>query len=291
MYNVTHYCEAETVQEAVDILAQKPDLRIIAGGTDLLIHMRSGKIEETGLLSIRKIRELQKVEICEDGTISIGALVTFSQLALDSIINKKIPVLTEAANSMGGPQIRNVATIGGNICNGATSADSASTLLALNALLKIKSKHGERVVPLADFYLGPGKVDLKPDEMLTHITIAPQDYKQYSGRYIKFSVRKAMDIAILGVSVLCKIKDRKFIEEIRIGLGVAAPTPIRCLEAEKYARGKEISDATLKEIGKLAVGASRARTSWRASKEYREHLVEELVLRAIKDAVTKSGGC
>jgi xanthine dehydrogenase FAD-binding subunit len=174
VYNVTNYYEAETVQEAADILAQKPDLKIIAGGTDVLVRMRSGKIEETGLLSIRKIRELQKIEICKDDTISIGSLVTFSQLALDSIINKNIAVLTEAANSMGGPQIRNVATIGGNICNGVTSADSASTLLALNALLKIQCKYGERVVPLADFYLGPGKVDLKPDELLTHITIAPQ---------------------------------------------------------------------------------------------------------------------
>ncbi|HBT46951.1 MAG TPA: xanthine dehydrogenase FAD-binding subunit XdhB [Peptococcaceae bacterium] len=290
MYNIQGYFEAETVKEAVDLLAANPNLVVIAGGTDVLIKMHHGQIEKAELLSIRKIKSLEGIEKLEDGTVTIGPLTTFTQVANSPVIKENIPVLAEAALSMGGPQIRNVATIGGNICNGATSADSASTLFALDARLKLQSPQGERVVPIQDFYLGPGKVDLKPAELLTGILISPENYQGYAGHYIKFSMRKAMDIATLGVAVLCKLKEGRLFEDVRIGLGVAAPTPIRCPEAEAFARGKDVSRETIAEIGKLAVKATRARTSWRASKEYREHLVEELTQRALKAAVLKAGG-
>jgi xanthine dehydrogenase FAD-binding subunit len=270
-------------------LSENPNLIIIAGGTDILIKMHGGKLEKIDLLSINNIVSLKNIKKMEDGTINIGPLTTFSQIANDPLIAKSIPVLAEASLSMGGPQIRNVATIGGNICNGATSADSASTLFALNAKLKLKSLKDERIIPIEEFYLGPGKVDLRPSEMLVAILIDQKDYKGYSGKYIKFSMRNAMDIATLGVSVLCKVKDN-LMEDLRIGLGVAAPTPIRCHEAEEYARNKEVTTETIKEIGKLAVKPTKARTSWRASKEYREHLVEELTGRALKSAILRAGG-
>ena len=289
MYNFRNYYEAKTIDEAIFKLSENPDLKIVAGGTDILIKMHGGKLEKIDLLSIHNIASLKNIKKLEDGTINIGPLATFSQIANDPLIAKSIPVLAEASLSMGGPQIRNVATIGGNICNGATSADSASTLFALNAKLKLKSLKDERIIPIEEFYLGPGKVDLRPSEMLVAILIDQKDYKGYSGKYIKFSVRNAMDIATLGVSVLCKVKDN-LMEDLRIGLGVAAPTPIRCHEAEEYARNKEVTTETIKEIGKLAVKPTKARTSWRASKEYREHLVEELTGRALKSAILRAGG-
>ncbi|MBZ4686656.1 MAG: xanthine dehydrogenase FAD-binding subunit [Clostridia bacterium] len=289
MYNVDQYFEPETIDEATALLAEHPNLLIIAGGTDVLIKMHSGKIAQADLLSIRKIKFLETIQKRQDGTLSIGSLATFTQIANDPIIKENIPVLKEAALSMGGPQIRNVATIGGNICNGATSADSASTLFALNAKLKLQTQGGERVIPIEDFYLGPGKVDLKPGEILTEIVISPEDYQDYGGHYIKFSMRKAMDIATLGVSAICRIKNGVF-EDVRIGLGVAGPTPLRCQEAESFAKGKTVSAQTLAEIGKLAVKSTKARTSWRASKEYREHLVEELSQRALKVAIKNAGG-
>jgi xanthine dehydrogenase FAD-binding subunit len=289
MYDIISYYEAETVSEATALLAENPKLRLIAGGTDVLIKMHGGQIEDAELLSLRKIKSLGTIRKAEDETIVIGAMATFIQVFNDPILREMIPILTEAAISMGGPQIRNIATIGGNVCNGATSADSASSLFALNAQLKLEDHHGERIVPIREFYLGPGKVALKPGEILTEILISPDDYQGFGGRYIKFAMREAMDIATLAVSVVCKLQGETF-DEVRIGLGVAGPTPLRCLEAEAYAKGKVVLTETVAEIGKLAVNSAKARTSWRASKEYREHLVEELVQRALKIAIVNAGG-
>ncbi|KUO76523.1 MAG: xanthine dehydrogenase [Desulfosporosinus sp. BRH_c37] len=289
MYDIIGYSEAETVREATMLLAENPKLRLIAGGTDVLIKMHGGQLEGAELLSLRKIKSLSTIRKAVDGTISIGALATFTQIFKDPILREMIPILTEAAISMGGPQIRNIATIGGNVCNGATSADSASSLFALNAQLKLEDYQGERLVAIREFYLGPGKVALKTGEILTEILISPEDYLGFGGQYIKFAMREAMDIATLGVSVVCKLQGSTF-EQIRIGLGVAGPTPLRCLEAEEYAKEKEVSAPTVAEIGKLAVNSAKARTSWRASKEYREHLVQELVQRALKTAIVNAGG-
>lgn len=289
MYDINGYYDAETVSEATALLAENSNLILIAGGTDVLVKMHGGQLGEAELLSLRKIKSLESIQMTENGTIVIGAMATFAMVFHNPILREVIPILTEAAISMGGPQIRNIATIGGNICNGATSADSASSLFALNAQLKIQDSKGERIVPIREFYLGPGKVALKPGEMLTEIHIAPEDYQGFGGQYIKFAVREAMDIATLGVAVLCKVQGGNF-DEVRIGLGVAGPTPLRCLEAEEYAKGKKISSETLAEIGKLAVKSAKARTSWRASKEYREHLVEELTQRALIIAVVNAGG-
>ncbi|KJR46213.1 Xanthine dehydrogenase, FAD binding subunit [Desulfosporosinus sp. I2] len=289
MYDIKGYYDAETVSEATALLAENPNLKLIAGGTDVLIKLHGGQLEGAELLGLRKIKSLEHIRVADDGTIVIGAMATFSTVFNNPILRELIPILTEAAISMGGPQIRNIATIGGNVCNGATSADSASSLFALNAQLKLQAKNGERLVPIREFYLGPGKVALNPGEILTEILIAPEDYKGFGGQYIKFSMREAMDIATLGVAVVCKVQSGNF-AEVRIGLGVAGPTPLRCLEAEEYAKGKKISSETLAEIGKLAVKSAKARTSWRASKEYREHLVEELTQRALKIAVVNAGG-
>lgn len=252
--------------------------------------MHSGQIEKVKLLCLRNIKSLQEIEILPDGTLSIGALVTFSQLAKDPLIEEKIFLLKEAANAMGGPQIRNIATLGGNLCNGATSADGAPSLLVLKAGLKLVSLSGERILPIEEFYNGPGKVDLQPGEILTQILISPNSYEGYGGHMIKFAIRKAMDIATIGVAVVCNITQDKLFDTVRIALGVAGPTPLRCYEAENYAHGKGISPETLVKIGRLAVQSMKARTSWRASREYREHLVEELTQRALKVAIVRAGG-
>ena len=289
MYDIIGYYEAETVSEAAALFAENPNLTLIAGGTDVLIKMHGGQLEDAELLSLRKIKALQGIRKAADGTIAIGAMATFTEVFKDPILRESIPILTEAAISMGGPQIRNIATIGGNVCNGATSADSASSLFTLNAQLKLVNDRGERIVPIREFYLGPGKVALKPGEILTEILISPDDYQGFGGHYTKFAMREAMDIATLAVSVICKLQGKTF-DQVRIGLGVVGPTPLRCLEAEAYAQGKEVTSETVAEIGKLAVKSAKARTSWRASKEYREHLVEELVQRGLKIAIVNAGG-
>ena len=289
MFDIVNIEKPETLDEALKMLSRNPSLKIIAGGTDVLIRMHNGKLSEAELLSLRSIAGLDEISILEDGTISIGAMAAFAQIFRNDIINKYLPVLSEAAVSVGGPQIRNMATIGGNICNGAVSADSATTMLAYDAALKLVSPAGTRIVKVNDFYAGPGKVNLLPGEILTNILVSEEGYKNTSGCYIKYSSRKAMDIAMLGVSAVCRAEGGKF-SDVRIALGVAAPTPIRCSEAEAYARGKNISRETLKEIGKYAVKSSKARDSWRASKAYREHLIEILTFRALKEAVLRGGG-
>lgn len=289
MYDITNILEPVTMQEALQMLISNPQVRVIAGGTDVLIRIHHKDMEEVELLSIRKIPGLEDISLLEDGTISIGSMANFTKIFRNEIVNKYIPVLAEAAVSMGGPQIRNMATIGGNICNGAVSADSAPTLFALNALLKLESLEGCRVVPITEFYSGPGKVKLLPGEILSAILITKENYESMTGNYIKFSNRKAMDISMLGVSVVCNAQGGKF-NDLRVALGVAAPTPIRCMEAENFAKGKEISEEGIKEIAKLAVNSSKARDSWRGSKSFREHLIVTLTERAIKECIKRAGG-
>jgi xanthine dehydrogenase FAD-binding subunit len=290
MYDVQNYYEPTTIDEAVELLTDNPDLMPIAGGTDVLVKMHNGKIKQTDLLSLHRIIELKGIKKYPDNVIGIGTLSTFTEIANHPSIKDNIPILIEAALAMGGPQIRNVATIGGNICNGVPSADSAPALLALNAQLKLYSKSGERVIPIQEFFLGPGKVALNQGELLTEIIITPDNYQDYGGHYIKFSMRKAMDIATLGVAVVCKLKAKNVFDNVRISLGVAGPTPLRCNQAEEYAKGRTISRQSLAEIANLAVKSAKARTSWRASKEYREHLIEELTFRALKVSITRAGG-
>jgi xanthine dehydrogenase FAD-binding subunit len=289
MYLVDDYFAAKSVEEALDLLADNPQRHIIAGGTDLLLKMRDGLLENVQLISIRDIETLSSISLDKEQSITIGPLTTFKQLAVHPLIQKNIPILTEAALSVGGPQIRDMATIGGNICNGVPSADSAPPLLALDALLKLQSQGSERLLPVGEFFLGPGRVDLQPGELLTEILITADNYRSFGGCYIKFAPRKAMDLAIIGVAVTCRLHEKDTFERVRISLGVAGPIPLRCSAAEIYAQGKTISDNTVAEIGKMAVESARARNSVRASKEYREHLIDELTRRALKTAVSRAG--
>ncbi len=214
---------------------------------------------------------------------------SFSDIFRSDIINENIYSLSEAAVSMGGPQVRNMATIGGNVCNGAVSADSATTLFALNAELLLKTKNGERIIPIKEFYLGPGKVGILPNEILIKIIIRKDDYLGYKGNYIKFSNRKAMDIAMLGVSVAGYIEDNRF-KDLRIALGVAAPTPIRCIQAEEFAKGMEVNMENIIEISEKALLDAKPRNSWRGSKDFRQHLIKELTKRGIIELIKITGG-
>ncbi len=290
MFNISVLQEPDSLETAVAMLKADADLRVIAGGTDVLIRLQHGSLGGSGLLSLRGIPELEAIRMLGDGTLSIGAMAPFARIFRDDLVRKHVPVLAEAAVSMGGPQVRNVATIGGNLCNGAVSADSASTLFALDALLKLETAEDERIVAMADFYAGPGKVNLRPGELLSAILIPREGYQGTGGNYIKYAMRKAMDIATLGVAAVCRIEANRFLE-LRIALGVAAPVPIRCAEAEAYAKGREITLASVQEVARLAVKPAKARSSWRASKDYREHLIEVLAQRAVAEAVKRAGGC
>ena len=287
MFDIKEIKEPKSLDEALKVLDSNTKLKIISGGTDVLIKLHHGKFNDVELLSIKNLDTLRDIKILEDNTISIGANVTFSDIFRSEVINNNVPILSEAAVSMGGPQIRNMATIGGNICNGAVSADSAPALFSLNAELKIKSLNNERIVKITEFYDGPGKVKIERNEILTEILIKEEDYKNKKGKYIKFANRKALDISMLGVALLYEIEDNIF-KDLRVSLGVAAPTPIRCRTAENFAIGNNITNEVINKIAELAKVDSNPRNSWRGSREYRLHLISTLIKRILSDALIKS---
>ncbi|WP_346868013.1 MULTISPECIES: xanthine dehydrogenase subunit XdhB [unclassified Clostridium] len=285
MFDIKNILEPSSIEEAIKILHENNNFKIISGGTDVLIKLHHGDMEEIELLSLKKLKELDFIKVLENDTIEIGSTTCFTNIYRNKIIKDFIPALGQGAISMGGPQIRNMATIGGNVCNGAVSADSAPSLFAFNAKLRLRSFQGERIVPIEEFYEGPGKVNIRKDEILISILIEKKDYEGVRGTYIKYSNRKAMDISMLSVCVVASVKENKF-KDLRIALGVAGPTPIRCRDAEKYAIGLENSEENINNIAQYAVKSASARDSWRASKAYREHLIKELTVRGIYE-VTK----
>ena len=230
MYDMKALYEAESVSHAIQLLQEHPEAQIIAGGSDVLVQMREGKRAGVELVSIYALDELRGVKMEEDGTIRIGSLTSFSHITKDPVIQKYINVLGEAVDKVGGPQIRNIGTIGGNTCNGVTSADSASTLFAWDAVVELTGPEGIRQVPIREFYIKAGKVDLRPAEIQTGILLPKSAYEGYYGHYIKYAMRNAMDIATLGCSVNVKLsEDKSVIEDVRIAYGVAGPVPMLSL--------------------------------------------------------------
>lgn len=291
MYDIKALYEATSVPHAIELLLAHPEAKIIAGGSDVLVQMREGRLAGCELVSIYGLDELRGVTLEADGTIRIGSLTSFSHITKDPIIQRHIRVLGEAVDQVGGPQIRNIGTIGGNTCNGVTSADSASTLFAWDAEVELTGPDGVRLLPIQAFYIKAGKVDLRPGELQTAILIRRASYEGYQGHYIKYAMRNAMDIATTGCSVNVKLSgDGTAIEDARIAYGVAGPVPMRAPSAEAAVRGKPVEEATVEAFGKAALADVNPRTSWRASREFRLQLVEELAKRALRESILLSGG-
>lgn len=291
MYDLKALYEAESVEHAVALLMEHPEAQIIAGGSDVLVQMREGKRAGKELVSIYRIDAMRGVSFEEDGAIRIGSLTSFSHITKDPIIQKYINVLGEAVDMVGGPQIRNIGTIGGNTCNGVTSADSASTLHAWDAIVEITGPDGVRRIPIHDFYIRAGVVDLRPGELQTAIIIPKEAYEGYFGHYIKYAMRNAMDIATTGCSVNVKLsEDKKTILDARIAYGVAGPVPMRAPSAEALIRGKQISKAAIKEFAQAVLLDINPRDSWRAAKDFREHIAAVLAQRALCESIRLAGG-
>lgn len=291
MYDIEQYYNAATVEEAVNLLLAHPEARVISGGSDVLIKIREGKFAGTSLVCIRDIEEIKGIKKTDSGDIYIGAGTTFSHVTNDPVIQECIPVLGEAVDQVGGPQVRNIGTIGGNVCNGAVSADSAPTLFSLNALLHLADGKDGRVVPIHEFYLGPGRVDLKPGEILTHIEIPKEEYEGYHGHYVKYSMRNAMDIATLSCSVVSLTDpENQVLKDVRITFGVAAPVPYRCKKTEEALKGMAIGEELYQKVEELVREEINPRDSWRASKAFRLQIGGEIAKRALKKTVELAGG-
>ena len=251
MYDMKALYEAESVSDAIRLRLEHPEAQIIAGGSDVLVQMREGKRAGKELISIYGINALRGVSIDGDEALRIGSLTSFSHITRDPLIQRYINVLGEAVDQVGSPQIRNIGTIGGNTCNGVTSADSASTLHAYEAIVELTGKNGVRRLPIKDFYIKAGVVDIRAEEgeIQTAILIPKASYENTFGHYIKYGMRNAMEIASLGCSVNVRLSpDKKTIERCRIAYGVAGPVPMRAPSAEAIANGSALTEEMVTEF-------------------------------------------
>lgn len=291
MYDMKAYYESASVEDAVRLRIEHPEAHIIAGGSDVLVQMREGKRAGVELISIYMLDELRGVSMDEDETLRIGSLTSFSHITRDPLIQKYINVLGEAVDQVGGPQIRNIGTIGGNTCNGVTSADSASTLHAWEAIVELTGKDGKRRVPIKDFYLKAKVVDIRPDEIQTAILIPKESYENTYGYYIKYAMRNALDIATNGCSVNVRLSaDKKTFERVRVAYGVAGPIPMRAPNAEAFINGKEVNMENIETFSQKVLEDINPRDSWRASKALRQHVAVESAKRCIIESVKRAGG-
>lgn len=291
MYDMKALYQAQSVQDAVALRVAHPEAQIIAGGSDVLVQMREGKRAGAELISIYGLDELRGISMEADGTLRIGSLTSFSHITRDPLIQQHMLVLGEAVDQVGGPQIRNIGTIGGNTCNGVTSADSASTLFAYDAVIELTGPEGVRRVPIQDFYIRAGQVDIRPGEIQTGILISRESYADTYGFYIKYAMRNAMDIATLGTSVNVRLSaDKQTVERARVAFGVAGPVPLRAKTAEDLAAGKPLTAELAEEFAKAVKEDIHPRDSWRAAKDFRMHIAVECAKRAFREAVKRAGG-
>ena len=272
-----------TLQEASRLLKEKgPGGRFLAGGTDLVIAMKEKGLAPEYIVDLKRLPGLSGIRRNSDGSIIIGALTTMREIETSKLLREKYPFLCQGAAEVGSIQIRNRATVGGNMSNATPSADVAPSLIALQAIAKVAGAGGERTVALEEFFLGPGRNALSPDEILTEITIPPTS-PRLVGDYIKFSPREMMDLAYVGVAVVYSLKDKKC-ADVRIVLGAVAPTPIRAKKAEAALEGQILSVELAANVGAIAAEEAKPISDVRSSADYRRAMVGAMTKRALLNA-------
>jgi aerobic carbon-monoxide dehydrogenase medium subunit len=274
-----------SLQEASRLLKDKgPGGRFLAGGTDLVIAIKEKGLVPKYVVDLKKIPGLAEIREKPDGSIGIGALTTMRELETSPLITAKYPFLAQSAAEVGSIQIRNRATVGGNMANATPSADVAPSLIALDAMAKLVNATGARTVPLEDFFRGPGQTVMNSDEILAEITI-PKTGPRLVGEYIKFSPRDMMDLAYVGIAVVYALGEReKRCEGVRIVLGAVAPTPIRARNAEALLEGQILTEELAKKAGEESAKASKPISDVRSSADYRRAMVSAMTKRAILNA-------
>ena len=280
------YFEPLSVDETLSLLERfKGEAKILAGGTDLLVQMKTRKTAPKYLINIRNIPNLDRIEYEEGKGLRIGSLVTIADMEDSPIVRDRFPILHKAARELGTQQARNVATVGGNICNASPAAETAPALIAMGASAEIANRSGEKVVKLENFFRSPGESVLKAAEMLIGIYI-PNLPLGSEGVYIKHAFRRKLETAIVGVAVWALFHGKdKCLEDARIVLGAVAPTPKRALRAEDLAKGKRMDENHLESIASLASEEANPITDVRATAEYRREMVKVLVKRAFNEIV------
>jgi len=277
----------KSIEEAFSFLEKhNGTAKVIAGGTDLIPKMKRRALTPKYLIDLRQIPDLNFIKYDEKDGLRIGATTTLAEIKESPVIADNCPVLVETVSQMASTQIRNLGTIGGNLCNAIPSADLAPPLIVLRARVKLVGPKKERTVLVEEFFEGPEKTVIKPFELLTEVQI-PLLLKGESATYLKHSLRAAMDLAIVGVAAFLSLDSKKQIcNDVRIALGAVAPTPLRAKRAEEVLKGKALVDDDLIEnAANLASEESKPIDDIRSSAEYRREMVKVLTNRAIKQCL------
>lgn len=276
------YLRPTTVAEAVLLLAQhKGKARLIAGGQSLIPMLRSRLVRPAYIISLEAIAELRRIEP-SDGGLRVGAMVTHHELVTSPLVKERAAILCEAEALVGSPAVRNLGTLGGNLCHNEVGADPPPALLALGAIAVIVSPHGERRLPLESFFKGFLETALGEDEILAYIDI-PALPSGAIWSYMKCRLR-AVDKAIVGVGVVLSMEGR-LCREARVALGGVAPVPFRANRAEAALMGQHPGDRTIEEAAMAAMAEAQPMSDAHASADYRRKMAAVFTRRALKQAL------
>jgi len=282
------YYEPSTLEEAVEILSRYgADAKVLAGGTDLLVSMKQGLLKPKCIVNIKRISGLDKI-VEREGYLSIGALTKLRSIERNNIIRERFPALYEAVLSMASVQIRNMATIGGNLCNASPAADTAPPLLVYNAELVVYGLDGYRNISIEKFFIGPKKTVLKPNEILVEIKI-PYQPENAGSIFIKIA-RTAMDLAKVNVAVKLVLDHDDNVEDIAVALGSVAPTPVRAHSVEKTLLSRRFSEELVVEASEKVVQDISPITDIRSTAEYRREVSKKLIIDALIKAYQRARG-
>ena len=283
------YYRPETIEEALTLLSENgDDAGIIAGGTDLIVRKKKGIKLPDKVISISEIKGLDAIQYDENSGLKVGSTATMADIASNETVFEKYTALAESAGVLAEQVIRRQATVGGNLCNAAPSAETSTPLLALGASVCLTSRSGDRVIPLEELFLGPGKTSKAKDEILTAIKLPPPS--PHGGSiYLKHTRRHGADLAVVGVAVNVEM-DGNIVKDIKIALGSVAPTVIRAKDAEQILLGKTADPELIKAAGDAAADDSKPISDVRSSADYRKEIVAVLTRRGIEEAIKRANG-
>jgi carbon-monoxide dehydrogenase medium subunit len=280
------FIQPATIDAAILALAEySPNVRILNGGTDYLVELKHVAQSPGVVIDVSRLQGLKGIEIVDAG-LRIGAGVTHTEIMADPLIKEHVPAMIDAAHTVGAVQTRNLGTLGGNLVTCVPSMDSGPTLLALDADVTILGAKGTRQSSLTDFFVAPRKTSLEPDELLLEIII-PKENLGKPASFIKFGLRKGQALALVNAASALWVEGNKF-KDVRIALGAVAPVVIRASKAEALLEGQSISEGLIQEAAKIAVGEAKPIDDFRASKEYRNDLIEVGTRRTLQAALGAS---
>ena len=283
-----HLALPRSIEDCLKLLAERgPEAKLVAGGTDLLPQMKNGLIKPAAVIDLSGVADLRVLRREDGAGLRVGASVAAREIELDPYTRSTYPALAESGALVGSVQIRNLATVGGNLCNAAPSADMAPPLLALDAEAIIAGPRGRRRVPMADFFTGVRRTVLAPDELLVEL-IVPAPGPRSGGQYLRHTPRRELDIAVVGVASQITLSDG-VCRKARIALAAVAPTPIRATAAERALEGQPLTAQQIARAAQLAVEAARPISDQRGSADFRRHLVGVLTCRTLTTALERAG--